>query len=500
MADEEVVETGTPRGLTVEERNKPILDIVGDQAVGRTEPAELGGAKFKVDPQTIQQEELLGTSNKLVTQEKERSASQVSTPVVDSETGEATFITPQIDIPSSAEKGSLIDVSQLPNTQSKIPSAINVEGQVSDQAQINDLAVQDSRTKEQLVAAGSLAEAQNQELAEKATVQYQLEKIYESLEDGQPLPGWASANVRKVQDIMNKRGLGASSVAAAAMVQAISESALPIAVQDANKYATIQLQNLNNEQQTALANAAALVAMDARNLDNKMKAAQQNAQSFLQMDLKDATQKQSGDILKYQSEVQSLFTDSASQNAAIQFNAKNQTQIDQFYDQLGVTTSKANIDREVATSQFNVDQSNSMVKYNAKLEDAREKFNSEMQLQIDQSNTLWRRTINTDNTVNQNEANKINSAALLGMTSTAQNNLWQKYRDEAAFVFTSTQNDLQRTHQIAQMAIANQFAKDMFNAKIDAQTSEAIGSFLGATLKGVFSRAADSLAKNVFGI
>ena len=35
MADEPVTEEaqGTPRNLTVDERNKPILDIVGDQAV-----------------------------------------------------------------------------------------------------------------------------------------------------------------------------------------------------------------------------------------------------------------------------------------------------------------------------------------------------------------------------------------------------------------------------------------------------------------------------------
>ena len=496
MADE-AVETAVPRGLTVEERNKPILDIVGDQTVGRTSPSQLGGGEFKVDPQAIQTEEILETPGKLITQEIERPASLVSSPVVDPETGETRFITPQQAIPSSAEKGSLIDVSQLPNAQSKVPAAINVEGQVSDQSQINDLEIQDTRTKEQLLTRGSLAEVQNQELAEKATVEYQLEKLYESLEDGKPLPGWASANVRKVQEIMNKRGLGDSSIAAAAMVQAISESALPIAVQDANKHAAIQLQLLNNSQQAALANAATLAAMDGRNLDNKMKAAQQNAQSFLQMDITNLTQKQAGDVLKYQSEVQGLFSDTAAQNAAIQFNAKNETQVDQFYDQLGTTVSKSNIDREVATSQFNVDQSNSMSKYNAKLEDAREKFNAEMQLQIDQSNVLWRRTINTGNTANQNEANKINSAALLGLTTTAQNNLWQKYRDEAAFVFTSTQNELQRTHQIAQMAIANQFAKDMFNAKIDAKTNEAIGAFLGQTVKGVFERAVGTLATAV---
>ena len=500
MADEPVTEEaqGTPRQLNVEERNRPILDIVGSQAVGQTEPAQLGGGAFQPAAQQVQQEELLDTGQKLVSETRTDPLTQVTPASLDPETGEAQFVTPQVAIPSVEQKGSLIDVTQLPNTATNIPSEINVQGQVSDQAQINDLLIQDSRTKEQLAAAGSLAEAQNQDLAQNATVQFQVEQLYKSLEEGKPLPAWASANVKKVQDIMNARGLGASSVAAAAMVQAIAESALPIAIQDANKYATIQLQNLNNQQQTALANAASIAAMDRQNLDNKMKAAQQNAQSFLQMDLKNVDQKQAGQILKYQSEVQALFTDAAAQNAAIQFNAKNQTQIDQFYDQLGTVVSKGNIDREVATQQFNTDQANSMVKYQAKLEDAREKFNSEMQLQIDQSNVLWRRQINTDNTVNQNEANRINAASLLGLTTTAQNNLWQKYRDEAAFVFTSTQNELQRTHQIAQMAVANQFAKDMFNAKIDAQTSEAIGSFLGSTLKGVFQKAVGSLTSAIF--
>ena len=153
-----------------------------------------------------------------------------------------------------------------------------------------------------------------------------------------------------------------------------------------------------------------------------MKAAQQNAQSFLQMDLTDVKNDQAGAVLKYQSEVQSLFTDAAAENARLQFNAKNQTQIDQYYDQLGATVSKANNDREVATKQFNADQSNSMTKYLEKIEDSRDKFNANMQLQIDQANTMWRRTINTANTALQNDANKLNASALLGMTVQAQNN------------------------------------------------------------------------------
>ena len=86
----------------------------------------------------------------------------------------------------------------------------------------------------------------------------------DSFNDG--TPAWAAGALRKVNEVMNARGLGASSMAAAAMTQALMESGVQIAQQDANKYAAIQLQNLNNQQQTALANAATFAAMDKANL------------------------------------------------------------------------------------------------------------------------------------------------------------------------------------------------------------------------------------------
>ena len=51
-------------------------------------------------------------------------------------------------------------------------------------------------------------------------------------------------------------------MAAAAITTALMESGVQIAAQDANKYAAIQLQNLNNKQQSALQNAATFAAMD----------------------------------------------------------------------------------------------------------------------------------------------------------------------------------------------------------------------------------------------
>ena len=494
MADEAI--TTTPRKLSVDERNKPIMDITGDQAVGQTSPADLGGGTVSFSPQTVQPDEQLDFTGKTLSPTgATKTAEQVSA-------GDTASV--QTGTFSPESKASLIAGEDIPSTatQTAALQKVNVIGSASpdsylDSSEIN--AIQDIRTKEQQLGAGTLATAATQDLDQKATVKYQLEQIYASLETGEPLPAWASPNVRKVQEIMNARGLGASSVASAAMVQAIAESALPIAVQDANKYSAIQLANLTNQQQVALSNATSLAALNAKNLDVRMQAAKLNAETFLRMDMLNTTNEQQSSVLKYQSEVQGLFTETAAQNAALQMNAKTQTQVNQFYDQLGATVSKNNADRETATQQFNSDQTNSMSKYNAKLEDAREKFSANMQLQVDQSNALWRRTLNTANTVGQNESNRLNAAALLGLTVQAQNNLWQKYRDESSYSFQATTNELQRTHQLASIAIANQFASDMFDAKLDADSAQQTSQFMGNVLQGVFKRASDSLGTFIFG-
>ena len=91
---------------------------------------------------------------------------------------------------------------------------------------------------------------------------------------------------------MASRGMGASSMAAAAITQAVMESGIPIAQSDAQAYATIQLKNLDFKQKAALQNAVTYAQMDQANLNNRMKAASQNAQTFLTMDTQNLQNKQ----------------------------------------------------------------------------------------------------------------------------------------------------------------------------------------------------------------
>ena len=51
---------------------------------------------------------------------------------------------------------------------------------------------------------------------------------------------------------MQARGMGASSIAGQAMVQASLESALPVAMADAQTFARFEAQNLSNKQQRAM--------------------------------------------------------------------------------------------------------------------------------------------------------------------------------------------------------------------------------------------------------
>ena len=473
VPEEEVAEPEPERELTTEEAFKPVREIMGNQAAG---VVDLGDAEYKPVTQEVQDNELLSTTTPGVTID----ATGAATP-------EASVLTAQTVTAPTAEEG-LGQVDAIERNLSNMPTdVVGAEVELSPGAIIDPADVVDERTKTEMFERGSLAEAKTQALAAEATVQYQIGALYESLEEGKPLPAWASKNVKKVNDIMMARGLGSSSVASAAMVTAIAESALPIAIQDANKYATIQLQNLNNEQQTALANAATIAAMDRQNLDNKMKAAVKNAETFLATDVKNADLEQAANLLNYQTKAQALFTDTAAENARLNLNAKTEFEVEKFYDTLGTTVATNNANRAAAMDQFNEDQANSLNKYNAKLQDAREQFNATMISAIEQSNAVWRRALNTANTAEQNAANRVNAASALGITTSALDAIWQEYRDEVSFAFTASENSLSRNQQLAITAIANQFAMDMFDAQVDADSQKAMGALVGNMLQSVFN-------------
>jgi len=334
------------------------------------------------------------------------------------------------------------------------------------------------------VSSQSIAEAAQGTVSEKSTVKYQIGELFKSMSEGSEPPAWAAPAVRKVTAQMQQRGLGASSMAAAAIMQAVMESGIPIAATDAKTYATMDLTNLSNEQSTALKNAATYAAMDTNNLNARMTAASNNAKAFLAIDATNLTNSQASNTLTFQAKIQKLTTDQAQENASRQFNAKSEAQVMQFFSELGTQVENANATRVAAMRQFNTDQGNATERFVSQMEDSRDKFNSNMGAQIDQSNANWRRQINTDNTALGNETNRINAQNLLGLNATAQNQLWQRYRDEAQWVLQKAENASSRAHSFAMVSQQNDFSRDTYETEFKDNLYSEMGR---AVLYGIFS-------------
>jgi len=364
------------------------------------------------------------------------------------------------------------------------PEAIAAQGNLSQEAILGDVLG--------TVSTEAKAQAAQGTVSEKATVKYQLGQLFDSIKEGEELPAWAAGPVRAASAIMQKRGLGASSMAAAAITQAVYEAGVPIAATDAKTYATMDLANLTNEQQTALQNAMTYAAMDKANLNSRLQSAVNNAKSFLSMDMANLDANQKTNILNAQAKIQTLLSDQSQENASRQFNAKSNQQTMEFFSELGVQIDNANATRVSAMRQFNASEENSVLKFKSQMEDSRDKFNSNMSAQINQANANWRRQINTENTARQNEVNRINAQALLGLSTSSQEQLWQRYRDEASFLVQVVENAADRAHSMAEISQQAGYDKAMYDSQFKNTMYAQLGS---STLDGIFD-----IVSNVAGI
>lgn len=254
-----------------------------------------------------------------------------------------------------------------------------------------------------------------------STVQGQLANIYANM-DPNEIPKWAQASVATVNEVLSARGLKPnSSIGFAALQGAVQQQAVNIAAADAATYFKADLTNFEAVQQTTLSNI-----------------------QFRQ---------------------QSLLTNTATENAAKQINAQNEQQTQQFMASLVSNINEANASRIQAANTTNANNSLSASTFYAQQEFSRQKFNSEMQYAIDQSNVLWRRNLNTANTAAVNAANQVNVQNKFNLSVTAMNNIWQQFRDEAAWTFESSENKANRDYNLALVANNQSFIKNMSQPK-----------------------------------
>ena len=285
----------------------------------------------------------------------------------------------------------------------------------------------------------------------QATVQGQLAGLTADFDTNNP-PAWAAGALRGIQAQMASRGLGASSMAAQAMVQGALESALPIAQADAQTIASFEQSNLSNRQQRAmlaaqqratfigqefdqafqsrvqnaakigdianmnftaeqniaLENSKAANTMNLTNLGNKQAMVIAEASALANLDLSNLNNRQQAAVQNAQSFMQMDMSNLNNTQQAEMFKAQSLVQ-SLFNDQAASNasnqfnaTSQNQTDQFFANlattvSNFNAEQGNAMSRYNSGEVNALEQFNSTMRNQREQFNSQNRLVIDQSN-------------------------------------------------------------------------------------------------------
>ena len=287
--------------------------------------------------------------------------------------------------------------------------------------------------------------------SEKATVQGQLAKLTADFDMDNP-PAWAAGALRGVMAQLQKRGLGASSMAGQALIQGALESALPIAMADAKTQADFESQNLSNrqqramlaaqqratfmgqefdqefqarvqnsariadvanqnftaEQQIALENSRTANTMNLQNLSNSQALVMAEAAALSQLDTANLNNRQQAAVQNAQSFLQVDMANLANDQQTVLFKAQQRIQ-SMFTDQAAENAARqfnaasenqtdqffSNLSTQ--TAQFNATQANAQSQYNAGQRNVLERFNAELNNQRDTFNAQNRLIIDQNN-------------------------------------------------------------------------------------------------------
>ena len=361
-------------------------------------------------------------------------------------------------VPSTAQAGMpmtqpatfMVSGATSPQVQAQTSALQAVEGEVSEQAQV-DAAQQlqtsvsgieaaqgtatmiDNPVQRQIQQGEIISGSANAETAskfteqieaatatptKKATVAGQLEDLMADFEGGET-PAWAAGSMRTAMATLSARGLGASSLAGQAVVQAAMEAALPIAQMDAQVQAQFEGQNLSNRQQRAMlaaqqrasfigqefdqafqarvANASRIADIANMNFNAEQQIALENARASNTMSLSNLTNSQAMVMAEAAALSQlDMANLNNRQQAAVQ-NAQNFLQMDMtnlsneqqtamFKTQQNVNSILTDVAAGNAAAQFNATSDNQTNQFFASLTSQVSQFNSTQQNAMDQFN------------------------------------------------------------------------------------------------------------------
>ena len=251
---------------------------------------------------------------------------------------------------------------------------------------------------------------------------------------------WADAAIRKANELMLQRGMGASTMAGAAISQAILEAAVPLAQYDASVYGQVNLQNLRNRHETLLSNASA-------------------------------------------------------ENAARQLNTKSVNEINKYMADLRDRVYRFNAEQSNQMNRFNTDQDNSVNMFYDKMQNETDKFIAENKVLIARSNVEWRRSINTANTASQNAVLQQNIQNRFNMSQQAMADLWQRSRDVFDWANKASENSKDRAYNLTMYTMK----REDFLRDVDTEQKNQFWQGVGKLASDIIGDASSSLIDNWIG-
>ena len=412
-------------------------------------------------------------------------------------------------------------------------------------------------TKAAQLTAQTQAAAASAQPSKQATVQGQLADLMTQFQGGQT-PAWAAGAMRNAMGAMAARGLGASSLAGQAMIQAAMESALPIAQADASVTAAFEQQNLSNrqqsamlaaeqrakflgqdfdqafqakvmnaskisdianqnftaEQQVALENSRIANSMNLANLNNRQALVMAEAAALSQLDTSNLNNRQQAAVQNAQNFLQTDMANLSNRQQTELFRAQQRIQ-SLFNDQSAENaarqfnaSSQNQVDQFFAnlasqTSQFNAAQTNAQAQFNAGQVNTLERFNAELNNQRDQFNAQNQLVIAQSNAQWRREIATADTAAINRANELNASAILDVSKQAYDNLWTYYADSMEwawesaenQLDRINNLAIANIDAKTRGEVAKE-QSSSAAGSALG----GLVGSLGSALIKGHFGI
>ena len=371
--------------------------------------------------------------------------------------------------PEAIAQAATMDPSQtaVGNLQEAQGTAIMMNNPVQRQIQQGELisGVADAQTAsaytEQIQAAQATPSAQTM-------VKQQLDGLMQDFQGGNT-PAWAAGAMRAATAQMAARGLGASSMAGQAIVQAAMESALPIAMADAQTQTQFEMQNLSNRQQRAMLAAQQRAEFIGQEFDQAFQARVQNASRIAdvanmnfnaeqQIALENSRAANTMELSNLSNSQAMVMAQAAAISQLEQQNLSNQQQAAVQNAQAFLQMDMQNLSNQQQTEMFkaqSIAQSiftdaaaeNAAKQFNASSENQTKQFMANMQTQVSQFNAAQMNAQNQFNAGQVNAARQFNAQVQNQRDQfNAKNQLViaqanAQWRQNVATINTATQNE-----------------------------------------------------------